>query len=89
MQKNYGFKVGDYARLKSSPTYTWVKIIDILPAGSIVRGQKLDRQTAKCEHVVNKGDTVGFIRYFDLSKLARVEAEIPEPPKERDTAEGE
>lgn len=64
-QKNYGFSIGDYARIRSTPRYGWVKILGF---------EKIDgKQCAKTEHTVNKDDSCGFIRRFRLVDLLRVE----------------
>lgn len=69
-------KIGNYYRLKDSPNYSWVKILEI-------RQPKKDWNTtsyvvAKCEHTVHKNDKIGFIKYFKLSDLieARTEKNI-------------
>jgi len=63
MKKNFGIKIGETYRLKSSPTYSYVKVVAI--------DEKKTPKLAKCEHTVYKGDLVGFIRWFKLSDLKK------------------
>ena len=56
----YDFIVGEYYRLKASPDYSYVKILELL---------NTKPKTAKCEHIVSKHDNFGFIRIFNLKDL--------------------
>lgn len=61
MEKNYGLKIGETYRLKSSPTYGFVKIISI--------DENASPKIADCEHTVDKGDLFGFSKKFLLSEI--------------------
>ena len=54
--------VGEYYRLKSTPNYSWVKVLRILPPRT--KDNKNRFIVVECEHVVGKGDLFGFIRLF-------------------------
>lgn len=61
------FAKGNYHRLKSTPNYSFVKILRVLPAMS--QENKLPHVVVECEHTVNIGDTFGFIRRFRLNEI--------------------
>jgi len=62
-------KIGESYRLKSTPNYGWVKILEVIPPN---KGKdRISFYTVKCEHTVNKNDTVGFIRLFRLSEILK------------------
>ena len=60
-------KIGNYYRLKNSIDYGWVKVLEVKKPKE--DWNNTNYITAKCEHVVQKNDTMGFIRYFKLSDL--------------------
>ena len=62
-KKNYGFEIGDYARLRSTPRYGWVKVMGFKRIDGVL--------CASCEHTVNKDDTFGFKRWFRLVDLLK------------------
>ena len=65
-------KIGEFYRLKSSPNYGYIKALVVIPPKSKIVGfyripeqiSKLPFITVKCEHVINKKDDIGYIRYF-------------------------
>lgn len=59
--------LGKYYRLKSSPSYGWIKPIAILKPHTSENEHSFI--LIKSEHVVNKEDTVGFIRFFKLNEI--------------------
>jgi len=59
--------IGKYYRLKSSPSYSWIKPITILKPHTLENEYSFI--LIKAEHVVNKEDTVGFIRFFKLNEI--------------------
>ena len=62
-------EIGKSYRLKSTPDYGWVKVLEVIKPN---RGKdKHPFYTVKCEHTVNKDDTIGFIRLFRLSELLK------------------
>lgn len=62
-------KIGKWYRLFSSPRYGYVKPLEILKRGQ--KGNPANYTTVKCEHVVDKSSTVGFIRYIRLCDLIK------------------
>ena len=61
-------KVGEYYRLKNTggeycQYYGWVKVIEIYKKGQWNSPDK-SKSLVKCQHTVDKHDTVGFTRYF-------------------------
>ena len=60
MEKNYGLQVEIYYRLKISPNYGYVKILEFLNTSP---------KSARCEHTVDKNDKFGFIRTFNLREI--------------------
>jgi hypothetical protein len=64
--------IGKFYRLKDSPSYTFVKAVEIIrPRTWQMKELAKDNGikpfkfiVVKCEHVIYKDDTVGFIRYF-------------------------
>jgi hypothetical protein len=67
--KSTDLKIGEYYRLKSSPNYSWVKIVEILPAKS--RNNPRPFVVVKAEHTVGKYDTIGFNRLFRLHEILK------------------
>ena len=59
--------IGKYYRLKDSPKYGFVKPVLILGPGESENTNRFI--VVKCEHVVYKDDTTGFIRYFKPSDI--------------------
>jgi hypothetical protein len=65
-------EIGKFYRLKDSPSYTYVKPIEVFRPGTWQMKELAKDKgikpfkfiVVKCEHVVYKDDTVGFIRYF-------------------------
>jgi hypothetical protein len=55
-------KIGEYYRFKSHPDYSYAKALNILKPKTGVNTNTYS--VVKCEHVINKKDTMGFIRYF-------------------------
>ena len=82
-------KVGEYYRLKNTSGefckyYGWVKVLEIYNGWVKVlqiykRGQynspDIAKALVKCEHTVNKDDTMGFIRYFSPADLVDTKGE--------------
>jgi hypothetical protein len=60
-------KFGEYYRLKSTPNYSYVTPLKILKPNS--KENENPFIVVVCEHVVSKGDTIGFIRKFRLSEI--------------------
>ena len=52
----------EHYRLKSTPKYGWIKVLRILPPHKDVNTKPYI--VVECEHTVNKGDLMGFTRYF-------------------------
>ncbi|MFZ2992603.1 MAG: hypothetical protein WA061_02700 [Microgenomates group bacterium] len=67
--KSTDLKIGEYYRLKSSPDYSWVRVIEILPDKSFNNPRPF--VVVKCEHSVDKNDTMGFKRLFRLHELIK------------------
>lgn len=61
--------IGEYYRFKEHPNYGYAKVLEILKPGQGVN--KNSYSVVKCEHTVNKNDTIGFIRYFDPRNLIK------------------
>lgn len=66
-------KVGKYYRLKNtggeySKYYGWVKVLEIYKKGQWNNPDKT-KSLLKCEHIIDKNSTVGFIRYFRPADL--------------------
>jgi len=57
-------EIGKYYRLKDTPTYGYIKTLQILKPKELENNNNF--VVVKCEHTVNKDDTIGFIRYFRL-----------------------
>ena len=55
-------KIGKTYRLKSSPNYGFIKVIEVLDRGS--EPHRLQYIVAKVKHTVGRHDVTGFIRYF-------------------------
>ena len=61
-------KVGEYYRLKNTggeycQYYGWVKVLEVNKKGQWNSPDK-SKSLVKCQHTVDKNDTVGFTRYF-------------------------
>jgi hypothetical protein len=63
MKKNFGLKLGDFCRLKSSPNYSFAKIIKFVKIDGV--------QCAECEHTIGCTDLIGFYRTFKLRDLVK------------------
>jgi len=65
-------KIGEWYRLKSSPTYGYIKALIVIPSKSTVIGcerihpeiSKLSYITVKCLHSINMDDRFCLIKYF-------------------------
>jgi hypothetical protein len=65
-------EVGKVYRLKDTPNYTYVRPVEIIRPNTWQMDKMAKEMSkkpfrfivVKCEHVVNKDDTAGFIRYF-------------------------
>jgi hypothetical protein len=70
-------KIGEVYRLKDSPNYSYIRPIEIFRPNTWQMDKMAKEQgvkpfrfiVVKCEHTVNKDDTVGFIRYFRLDEI--------------------
>lgn len=62
-------EIGEYYRLKTSPTYGYVKALEVIQPKSGINTTR--NILVKCEHVVYKSDKVGFIRYFKVSEIIK------------------
>jgi hypothetical protein len=67
--KHTDIVIDNYYRLKDTPNYTWVKVLRILKPKEL--SKEKNYYTVKCEHVIQKDDNCGFIRYFKLKDLAK------------------
>lgn len=72
-------KVGEYYRLKNTSGefckyYGWVKVLEIYKRGQY-NSPDIAKALVKCEHTVNKDDTMGFIRYFSPADLVDTKGE--------------
>jgi hypothetical protein len=64
--------LGRLYRLKSSPTYGYVRPVEIIRPGTYRMKEFAKKKgiapfkfiVVKCEHTVHKNDTIVFIRYF-------------------------
>ena len=63
MKINYGIRVGDYCRHKSTPDYAWAKVLEI---GYFGKTHKI----ARCAWGESK-DSPFIIKHFKLSELIR------------------
>jgi hypothetical protein len=63
--------IGKTYRLKSSPSYGYLKALEIIPPRQHIKHNNF--VVIKCEHTVNKNDTIGFIRYFRPINIAQCE----------------
>jgi len=54
--------IGVQYRLRSNPSYSYLKALEVIPPRTGVN--KHGYKIVKCEHTVDRNDTVGFIRYF-------------------------
>lgn len=66
--------IGKYYRLRTSPSYGYLKVIEKIKPGTPVEGKKYTHWLIKCEHTVNKEDTCGFIRYFRVDDMVEDES---------------
>lgn len=56
-------KVGEWYKIKNTNGYGWVQVLEIYKKGQYNSPDK-SKSLIKCHHVVNKNDSVGFVRYF-------------------------
>jgi hypothetical protein len=61
--------IGESYRFKGHPDYSWAKILSIHKPHTA--WNKNGFIVVKCEHTINKGDTVGFVRYAKPSDLIK------------------
>ncbi len=62
-------KIGEYYRLYDSPSYSWVK-----PLAKLKPKEGVNTKTysiVRCEHMVNKSDSFGMVRYFRPSDISK------------------
>jgi len=65
-------KLNEYYRLKDTwgeycNYYGWVKVIEIYKKGQYGNPHKFS--CVKCRHIIDKTDTVGFVRWFRPMEL--------------------
>ena len=70
-------KVGNWYRLKNTSEeycnyYGWIKVLDIFKKGDH-RSPNKSKSLIKCQHVVNRNDNCGFIRYFSSSDIVNTD----------------
>lgn len=66
--------LGESYRLKKSPDYGYIKALEIIPAKQGINSTNYI--AVKCEHTVNKNDTLGFIRYFKPSSIIKIKENL-------------
>jgi len=64
-------QIYNYYRLKSNPTYTWVKVLQIFKPRELDKAKNF--YIVQCEHTIDKNDSSGFIRYFKVQDLINVQ----------------
>jgi hypothetical protein len=80
--KSKDIKVGEFYRLKSSPTYGYVKVLAVIPPKKTVYYYDSGKQYISenndngfyivvTEHTVGKKDTMGFVRRFKLDQIMK------------------
>ena len=62
-------KIGEYYRLKYSPDYVYIKVIKIYKPREYK--EEYNFYLVECEHVINKSDKIGFIRYVKAKNIVR------------------
>jgi hypothetical protein len=62
-------EIGVFYRFKAHPGYSYAKAIEVLRPKQGVNTNRY--KVVKCEHVISKKDTMGFIRYFRPSDLVK------------------
>ncbi|MCK4812341.1 MAG: hypothetical protein KAT14_00230 [Candidatus Marinimicrobia bacterium] len=55
-------KIGEHYRFRAHPNYSYAKAIEVIPAKTGINTHSY--KVVKCEHIINKNDTIGIIRYF-------------------------
>ena len=70
-------EIGKYYRLKGTNCscrdyYGWVKVLEVYKKGQYNSPDKT-KNLIKCEHIVHKDDTCGFVRYFRPMDLVKVD----------------
>jgi len=65
--KSKDIVIGKYYRIKSSPNYGYIKPLCISKPHTDDNANSFI--IVKCEHTVNKDDTIGFIRRFRLDEI--------------------
>lgn len=68
--KTQNIVIGEFYRHKSSPNYGYLKPLKILKANHI--DNDLGFTVVKCEHTVNKNDSVGLIKNIRPSDIVGV-----------------
>jgi hypothetical protein len=62
-------EIGKYYKFKEHPDYSYAKVLQVLkPKEDINTNNYI---VIKCEHVINKNDSFGFIRYFKPTDLIK------------------
>ncbi len=64
-------KIGEYYRFREHPHYSYAKAIEVIPSKTGINTKTY--KIVKCEHVVNKNDNMGFVRYFRPIDLIKEE----------------
>jgi len=62
-------KIGEYYRLRSSPTYGYLKAISIIKPKTGININTF--MVIECEHTVYKNDSFGFIKYYKPCDLLK------------------
>ena len=70
-------KVGNWYRLKNTSGeycdyYGWIKVIEVFKRGAYGSPDK-KKSLVKCQHVVSRDDSYGFIRYFSPSDVVNTD----------------
>jgi hypothetical protein len=73
-------EIGRYYRLRDSPDYGYVKVLEIVrpvkKSSFAFKMRTLEERSikgvvVKCEHTIHKNDSFGFIRYFRPTDLVK------------------
>ena len=60
-------KIGSYYRHKATPNYAYAKALEVIKPKTGMNNNSFT--IVKCEWVVDKGNTFGMIKYFDVRDL--------------------
>jgi len=63
-------KIGEFYRIKPNLNYTWIKPIAILKPKQSPNTNNFI--IVKCEHVINKDDICGLIKYYKPVNIIKV-----------------